>query len=229
MFLPLPGPAPWPTGTPPFSSSRPSCRTAKKKTGYRGAWGELDAVLGALPDRFVGFLSVPLGLGSQETAVVVVQEVVGRGLGGVGELAPPLGGAELVEPVLQAAADLGWLPVVVYGSAPSTAEDLAMLAALGRWYHGVPLVVSQLGGQHWMQALELVGDIPSMYLELSTASIVFAVGVAIKGVPDRILFGSDAPYGDPVLARVLVERVTSPGEVCDRVLGGAIAELVGLG
>ncbi len=80
-----------------------------------------------------------------------------------------------------------------------------------------------------MQAIELVRDTSNMYLELSTANIVFAVRLAIKEIPDRTLFGSDAPYGDPVLARALVERVTSPGEVRDRVLGGTIAELVGLG
>ncbi|MFE1559097.1 amidohydrolase family protein [Streptomyces sp. NPDC058734] len=85
------------------------------------------------------------------------------------------------------------------------------------------------GGLNWMQAVELVRETPSMYLELSTAGIVFAVRLAIEEIPDRTLFGSDAPYGDPVLARALVERVTGPGEVRDRVLGGTMAELVGLG
>ncbi|RAJ31766.1 hypothetical protein K353_06117 [Kitasatospora sp. SolWspMP-SS2h] len=196
---------------------------------YRGAWQELDAALAARPERFIGFLSVPVGLGAQETAVIVEQEVVGRGLHGIGELTPPPGGAGLVEPVLRAAADQGRLPVVVHGSAPTTAQDLATLAELAGRYPEVPLVVSQLGGQHWQQAIELARDTPNMYLELSTANVVFAVRIAIKELPDRTLFGSDAPYGDPVLARMLVERVTSPGEVRDRVLGGTIAQLVGLG
>ncbi|MGD3110608.1 hypothetical protein [Streptomyces sp. YGL11-2] len=56
-----------------------------------------------------------------------------------------------------------------------------------------------------------------------------AVRLAIQEIPDRTVFGSDAPYGDPVLTRAMVERVTSPGEVRDRVLGGTIAELAGLG
>ncbi|MER7930450.1 hypothetical protein ABTY96_46330 [Streptomyces sp. NPDC096057] len=43
----------------------------------------------------------------------------------------------------------------------------------------------------------------------------------------RTLSGSDAPYGDPVVARTTVERVTSSGEVRDRVLGGNLAELLG--
>ncbi|WP_051055571.1 MULTISPECIES: amidohydrolase family protein [Kitasatospora] len=162
------------------------------------------------PDRFVGFLSVPLGLGAEETAALVEREVLGRGLRGIGELAPAPGGAGLVEPVLRAAADQGRLPVVVHGSAPTTAADLTTLATLARRYPDVPLVVSQLGGQHWIQAVELVRDTPNMYLELSTANVVFAVRTAVKEIPDRTLFSSDAPYGEPVL-------------------GGTIAELIDLG
>ncbi len=134
----------------------------------------------------------------------------------------------MIEPVLQAAADCGRLPVVVHGFAPTTADDLTTLSKLANRYPTVPLVVSQLGGLNWMQAVELVRDTPNMYLELSTATIVFAVRLAIKEIPDRTLFGSDAPHGDPVLTRALVERVTSPGEVRDRVLGGTIAALAGL-
>ncbi|MGE7387880.1 amidohydrolase family protein [Streptomyces sp. NPDC004126] len=195
---------------------------------YRGAWQELDAALAAHPERFIGFLSVPLDLEPEQIAAVVEREVVGRGMRGIGELTPPPGRAGLIEPVLRAAADHGRLPVVVHGSAPTTADDVATLAALAVRHPTVPLVVSQLGGLNWMQAVELVRETPNMYLELSTAGIVFAVRLAIEEIPDRTLFGSDAPYGDPVLARAMVERVTRPGEVRDRVLGGTMAELAGL-
>ncbi len=76
---------------------------------------------------------------------------------------------------------------------------------------------------------ERATDLDSLHLELSTANIVFAVRLAIRELPTRTFFGSDAPYGDPVLARTTVERVTSPGEVRDRVLGGNLAELLSLG
>ncbi|NYI82928.1 amidohydrolase family protein [Saccharopolyspora hordei] len=152
--------------------------------------------------------------------------MVGRSLRGIGELSPVPGRADRVEPVLQAAADHGGLPVVVHGFAPTTAHDLAVLAGLARRYPSVPLVISQLGGLNWLTAVELVRDTPNTYLELSTPHIVFAVRLAISEVPDRTLFGSDAPYGDPVLARATVERVTRPGELRDRVLGGNLAELL---
>ncbi|MEU6278913.1 amidohydrolase family protein [Streptomyces sp. NPDC047028] len=196
--------------------------------GHRDAWRELHETLAAHPDRFIGFGSVPLDLPAEDIAALVEREVVGRGLAGIGELTPPAGRAALIEPVLAAARDHGGLPVVVHGFAPTTASDLRTLAHLAARYPAVPLVVSQLGGANWMDAVELVRDTPSMYLELSTASIVFAVRLAIREIPDRTLFGSDAPYGDPVLARTTVERVTRPGEVRDRVLGGTLGQLLGI-
>ena len=196
--------------------------------GYRAAWEELGAACAAHPDRFIGFGKVRLDRPAQQIAAEVEREVVGRGFRGIGELTPPPDGAGQVEPVLQAAADQGGLPVVVHGFAPTTAGDLATLAGLARRYPSVPLVISQLGGLNWLTAIELARDTPNVYLDLSTANIVFAVRLAIDEVPDRTLFGSDAPYGDPVLARATVERVTRPGALRDRVLGGTLAELLGL-
>lgn len=196
--------------------------------GYRAAWQELHEALAAHPDRFIGFGSVPLDLPAADTAALIDREVVGRGLRGIGELTPPPGQAARLEPVLRAAQDHGGLPVVVHGFAPTTAADLRTLSQLAARYPAVPLVVSQLGGLNWMDAIELVRDTPSMYLELSTANIIFAVRMAIQEIPERTLFGSDAPYGDPVLARAAVERVTRPGEVRDRVLGGTLGRLLGI-
>jgi len=195
---------------------------------YRAAWRELDAALAAHPDRFIGFGKVSLDQPAEQIAADVEREVVGRGLRGIGELTPPPDGAGRIEPVLRASADHGGLPVVVHGFAPTTAGDLATLADLARRHPTVPLVVSQLGGLHWLTAIELARETPNMYLELSTANVIFAVRLAISEMPDRVLFGSDAPYGDPVLARATVERVTRPGALRDRVLGGTLAELLDL-
>ncbi|WP_216893664.1 amidohydrolase family protein [Nocardia alni] len=200
----------------------------KDESVYRSAWQELDAALAAYPDRFIGFGTVRLDLPAKEVEAYVEREVVGRGLRGIGELTPPPGRAALIEPVLRASAEHGGLPVVVHGFAPTTQEDLRILASLARRYRRVPLVISQLGGLNWLSAIELVRENPNMYIELSTAPVVFAVRFAIKEVPERAVFGSDAPYGDPVLARVAVERDTPPGELRDRVLGNTLAELLDL-
>ncbi|MER6548221.1 amidohydrolase family protein [Streptomyces sp. NPDC001250] len=201
---------------------------ANGRDGYQTAWQELDAAVAAHPDRFIDFRSLRLDLPAEEITADVERDVVGRGFRGIGELTPPPGQASRIEPVLRAAADHGQLPVVVHGAAPTTEGDLTTLAGLARRYPTVPLVISQLGGAHWLTAIEVVRDTPNMFLELSTANITFAVRLAINEVPGRTLFGSDAPYGDPVLSRMTVERVTRPGTLRDRVLGDTLAELLGL-
>jgi len=60
------------------------------------------------------------------------------------------------------------------------------------------------------------------------ANIVFTVRLAIRELPTRTLFGSDAPNGDPVLSRTTVERVTPPGGIRERVPGGSLLELLRL-
>ncbi|HZE38666.1 MAG TPA: amidohydrolase family protein [Stackebrandtia sp.] len=196
--------------------------------GFRSAWGQLAAACAAHPDRFIGFGKVRLDLPPERIAEDIERELIGRGFVGIGELTPPPGRAGDIEPVLRAASDHGGMPVVVHGFAPTTAADLATVAGLARRHRDVPVVISQLGGLNWLTAIELARDNANLYLDLSTANIIFAVRLAIREVPDRTMFGSDAPYGDPVLARATVERVIRPGAVRDRVLGGTLARLLDL-
>jgi predicted TIM-barrel fold metal-dependent hydrolase len=82
---------------------------------YRTAWRGLHDALAAFPDRFIGIGSVSLDQPAERIATDIDQEVVGRGLRGIGELTPPPDGAARIEPVLRAAADRAGLPVVVHG------------------------------------------------------------------------------------------------------------------
>lgn len=188
---------------------------------------EHHAAIAEYPDRFIGFGSVrldqPAELIAAETAWVIGQPHVR----GVGELTPPPGRAACLEPVLGTLSDHGGVPLVVHGFAPTTSEDLATIADLAHRHPTVPVVISQLGGLNWLSAIELAHEVPNLYLDLSTPTVIFAVRLAITELPDRVMFASDAPYGDPVLARTAVERVTRPGTLRDQVLGGTIAELLG--
>ena len=157
--------------------------------GYRGAWADLHRALAAYPHRYLGFGSVPLDLPEHKIAALIDAEVVARGLHGIGELTPPAGHAARIEPVLAAAQDHR-LPVVIHGFAPTTAEDLHTLSRLAKRYPAVPLVISQLGGLNWMAAIGCVRDRPNMYLELSTANIIFSVRLAIRELPERVLGGN---------------------------------------
>lgn len=201
---------------------------AAPPAAWRPALSELDAALASHPARFVGLGPAPLTLPAAELGPWLEREVVARGLRGLGELTPPPGAFHLLAPVLEAATALGPLPVMVHGFAPTTRDDLRVLASLARRFPAVPVIVSQLGGLAWLDAVEAALATPNLYLEISTVPVVFAARHAISSLPERTLFGSDAPYGDPLLARRLIERVTTRGEVRARVLGGTAARLFGL-
>ncbi|WP_226900055.1 hypothetical protein [Nonomuraea phyllanthi] len=73
--------------------------------------------------------------------------------------------------------------------------------------------------------------------ELVRAAVEGGQVLAQRSAVDRaVLFMSrphperatEAPYGDPVPARATVERVTTSGEVRERVLGATAAVLFGL-
>ncbi|MBF6172025.1 amidohydrolase family protein [Nocardia blacklockiae] len=187
------------------------------ESGRETARHELDATLTTHPDRFIGFGSLPLN--DPDIGALVQHDIVDRGLHGIGELTPPPGEAALLEPVLRAASDHPGLPVVVHGAAPTTAADLRTLATLAHRHPQVPVVISQLGGPHWMQAIDLARQTPNLYLELSTTPIIFAIRLAITELPDRTLYGSDAPYGDPLLTRLAIERTTPSLQIRTLVLG----------
>ena len=52
--------------------------------------------------------------------------------------------------------------------------------------------------------------------------------MGLKEVPERTLFSSDAPYGDPFLTKKAIERATEDQYIKERVLGGTIAALLHL-
>jgi predicted TIM-barrel fold metal-dependent hydrolase len=195
---------------------------------FLAALDEQARVLEAHPHRFIGMGSVPLGLPEDEIRTWIAEQVLGRGLRGVGELTPPPGRFQVLAPVLDASAEMGRFPVMVHGFAPTTRDDLRLLAELARARPDVPVVITQLGGLCWMDAIDAAVATPNLFIEISTVPVAFAARHAIAALPDRTLFGSDAPYGDPLLARQLIERVVPPGSLREQVLGGTAARLFGL-
>ncbi|MES9765268.1 amidohydrolase family protein [Priestia megaterium] len=95
-------------------------------------------------------------------------------------------------------------------------------------YENVPVIYGHMGGIHWLQTIEMIKDTKNAYLDISAFYTTYALSLAIKEIPERTLFSSDFPYGDPYLNLQAVKRYTSSGEVVDRVLGGNISNLLHL-
>lgn len=65
-----------------------------------------------------------------------------------------------------------------------------------------------------------------VYLDLSAAFASIATRIAISELPERCLYSSDAPYGEPYLYRQLIEFVSPSQEVANMVLGNNILQLL---
>jgi uncharacterized protein len=193
---------------------------------YAAAMTEIAAALEAHPDRFAGFVNVPLGLTADETASWLADHLARPGVVGIGELTPAPDRAAAVEPVLQVSADHGGVPVLVHGFAPNTPGDLATYAALARRYPAVPLIVGAFGGLHCLQLIDAAAATPNLHIDLSSALQVPAVRAAVATVPEQCLFGSNTPYGDVAAARATVEAAVADPHRRAQVLGGNAQRLL---
>lgn len=178
------------------------------------------------PSSFLGFGTVPLGLTQEETAAWINERVIKNNFCGLGEFTLVPGQVKQLEQVFIASMEFGKLPLWVHTFAPLRLDDIKEINALSQKYPRVPVIMGHLGGFHWLETIKLAKENKSLYLDLSATFTVIAPMMAIKELPDRTLFSSDAPYGDPWLARQTIERHVSDKYVRRLVLGETIAELL---
>ena len=79
-----------------------------------------------------------------------------------------------------------------------------------------------------MDTIKLAKNHKNIYLDLSAVFTTIAPKLAIRELPDRTLFSSDAPYGSPKLSREMVELISPSDKVTEQVLGGNILKLLNL-
>lgn len=185
---------------------------------------ELVETIGLFPGRFSGFCSVPVGLSCEETArwLAGYPECVG-----IGEVTIPPGAVAATMPaVLAVASDFGNLPVWVHTFAPLEMADIRELLGLAKHHPSVPLILGHAGGLNWLETIGLAKSHENVYLDLSATYTRFAPLFAARELPDRVLFGSDYPYGDPYALKVGLERAIRNESTRKRVMGDNILSLL---
>lgn len=68
----------------------------------------------------------------------------------------------------------------------------------------------------------------NVYLDLSAAFSSLATKIALAELPERCLYSSDAPYGEPYLYRQLIEFVAPDKRTVEMALGENISQLLAL-
>ena len=93
-------------------------------------------------------------------------------------------------------------------------------------YPNVTVIYGQMGGYHWMDVVDFAKTVPNAYIDLSAAFSTLAVRMAITELPDKCIFSSDAPYGEPLLSKQLIEFVSPSKEITDKILGENILKIL---
>lgn len=153
----------------------------------------------------------------------------GNGLKGLGEFTP--GSDEQVgqlETIFQALAKFPSLPVWVHTFNPVSLKGIQTLMNLTKKYPHISVIFGHMGGYYWMNVIDFVKETPNAFIDLSGTFSTLAVRMAITEIPQKCLFGSDAPYGEPFMSKELVEYLAPTDTIRDMVLGGNIQKLLEL-
>jgi hypothetical protein len=191
---------------------------------YSGANREIADAVAKYPDDLIGFARLnpnnPTALQNLEAAASLRL----RGL----KLHHGCDRFELdsapVHDILDACAGHGW-PVVFHSI--GVVDTLTALAAA---HPQTTIVFGHMGGLwSWKAAracMTAAEEHENVYLETSSMLVSWMIEEAAKRVPDRVLFGSDAPAIHPKveLEKILICKL--PREVEEKILGGNAARLL---
>ncbi len=181
------------------------------------------------PNRFLGFGSVPLGMELRETEEWIDMLVTANSLYGVGEFTP---GSEQqmkqLDILFQALRNTKIYPVWIHTFHPVTMDGIKILMSLCEKYPDIPVIFGHLGGTNWMDVIRFAKGHNNVYLDLSAAFSSLATKIALTELPERCLYSSDAPYGEPYLYRQLIEFVASDKRTVEMALGENISRLLAL-
>lgn len=185
-------------------------------------------VINENPQKFIGFGSVPIGVSQEETSRWIEHKVIANKFRGLGEITLAPGQVNMLKPIFLAARDFGRLPIWIHTFSPLTLADIKAISKLAGEFLEVPVIFGHLGGANWLETIKLAKENKNIFLDLSATFSNLVVSLAIKTLPERTLFSSDAPYGNPLLCRQAIEIATSDKSIRKRVLGENIAKLLNL-
>lgn len=188
---------------------------------------EIITAIDEYPNRFLGFGSVALGLGLEETQNWIDSQITAHFLCGIGEFTP--GNEQQIlqlDVVFQAIRNTRLYPVWVHTFNPVTSSGIKLLMQLCVRYPEVPVIFGHLGGSNWIDVIKFAKEHDNIYLDLSAAFASIATKMALVELPEKCLYSSDAPYGEPYLYKQLIEFVSPSQSIAKMALGENILRLL---
>lgn len=181
------------------------------------------------PDRFMGFGAVPLDLTQDEISEWIKRYIIDSNLLGTGEFTPGnLESVKNLEKVFKTLSDYPNYPMWIHTFHPVDVEKLKIIMNLCYKYPKVKVIFGHLGGANWQSVIEFAKNESQVYLDLSAVFSTLQIKSAAWQLPEKCLFSSDAPMGDPDIYRYMIEKTIKDKSVLEGVLGGNIQRLLEL-
>jgi predicted TIM-barrel fold metal-dependent hydrolase len=121
---------------------------------------------------------------------------------------------------------------------PDGPDELAtskMVADIARAFPRLSIIAAHLGGYHTLEAaLEHVIGLGGVYLDTSWPPSIGSVDrAAVRAAierhgPERVVFATDWPMADPAVEIGAIEALGLPDDETQAILGGTLADLLGL-
>ena len=184
----------------------------------------------AYPDRLIGFANIKPQLGIGICRAEIDRTVGGWNFRGIKLHAAvdqyPANSEAIVYPIIETAIRYD-VPVWFHtGHQPYATPTL--LGNLARAFPEAKIICGHMGQGMFYDAILAARRHPSLYLEISQQGEHSFEAACREIGADRLIFGSDAPYGHPGGIKRMVEAAALSDEEKRQILGGNIAHLVGL-
>ena len=187
--------------------------------GYPAAISNLVDFVGRFPDRLIGFVRVNPGAG--EAALKAMEEAAahpeirGVKLHPISNLLKPYN--PLCIAVLKKAAQLG-MPVFIHCGDKVAAQPWQI--GLGAQACPETTIICHMGGFfHGEESIRMAAANPNVFLDTSSTPYPQIIRKAIDTLgPDRVVFATDNPAGDPVSDLQKVLDLHLPEDVLEKIL-----------
>jgi uncharacterized protein len=181
------------------------------------------------PQIYLGFGSCPSGLNMEQTGEWIEQWIVKNDLQGIGEIALGSGQVPAIENIfLYLHERQQTLPLWIHTFNPLGIADIRQIIDLAIKYCRVQVILGHGGGSHWLETLERVKAQQNIYIDVSASFSILPLKFIAAAIPDRCVFSSDAPYGNPYLGRQQIEYLIKDRHIRNNVLGANTARLLNI-
>jgi predicted TIM-barrel fold metal-dependent hydrolase len=190
---------------------------------------ELVNAINAAPEYFMGFGACPFGLDIEKTGGWIEKYIVGNNLKGIGEVTLGQGNVLMIENIFQYVHERKKkLPIWIHTFNPLSFTDIKEVVNLAEKYNTVKVILGHGGGSNWLETIDLIQNNPNIYMDISASFTVLSIKYIAEALPERCLFSSDLPYGDPFLCIKQIEHIIKDKQIRDNVLGLNTKQLLGI-